>query len=447
VIVEDIATDPLWAQYRDVALAHGLRACWSTPIFDGQRHVLGTFALYFRTPTPPSDRHRQLIDVTTYTAAIAIIASREKQDARRRETQFEEAQRIAHLGSYDWDARSNTAHRSAELCRIFGLRPDEFGPTVEAYLERVHPSDRSRTREIIEQSVRQRTPFAFEERIVRPDGTVRDLRSQGSWIVDDTGEPVTLVGICQDLTERKQAEEQLRRGEELRVRNEELKAFAYMVSHDLKAPLRSIAGYARELSGQHAASLGERATRCVGEIVQATQNLDRLIEDLLRYSKLDAEAATTSEVNLAEMIDSILRDRRSLIRAQGTEISVELSANRLRTWDRGLMQALTNLIDNALKFSKDASPPRVRITSEETPDAIRIAVSDNGIGFDMRHHERIFGLFSRLGHERFEGTGAGLAIVKKIVEKIGASVRATSAPGEGATFVLELPAIAPRDSR
>jgi PAS domain S-box-containing protein len=440
VIVADIATDPLWEGYRQVGLSHGLRACWSTPILDGQRRVLGTFAMYFRMPGRPSARHRQLIDVTAYTAAIAIAAHRDRQERARREAQLEEAQRLAHLGSYDWDMRANTAHRSKELCRIFGLRPDEFAPTFEAYLERVHPADRARTREIIERAVRERTPFDFEERIVRPDGAVRHLRSRGKWIADAIGEQSKLVGICQDITGRKQAEEQLRRSEELRIRNEELKAFAYMVSHDLKGPIRGIAGYARELAQQHRDGLGPRGAQCADAIVSATKELDSLIEDLLQYSRLDAEVATATEVDVEQIVSGIIRDRHMAIALNGTEMSIDLAATRVNSWERGLIQVLTNLIDNAIKFSKHAEPPRVRIRTEQDGEIVRISVADNGIGFDMNHHDRIFGLFNRLvHHEEFEGTGAGLAIVKKVVERIGGVVFARSTPGVETEFVVELP--------
>jgi GAF domain-containing protein len=128
VVVEDIATDALWEPYRDTALGHGLPACWSTPIFDGQRRVLGTFALYFRAPRSPTSRHLHLIDVTTYTAAIAIVHSRERADSRRREAQFADAERIASLGSYEWEAHTNTVRRSPGLCRLFGLSPQAFAP-------------------------------------------------------------------------------------------------------------------------------------------------------------------------------------------------------------------------------------------------------------------------------------------------------------------------------
>jgi PAS domain S-box-containing protein len=440
VIVEDIATDPLWAGYRDAALAVGLRACWSTPILDGQHRVLGTFAMYFRKRGRPNARHRELIAMTTYTAAVAIAADRIWQETAQREAQMEEAQRLAQMGSYDWDIRSNRVRRSKELCRIFGLTREEFAPTFEAYLERVHPDDRETTRETIERAVRDGTQFDFEERIVRPDGDVRYLRSLGMWLTNAEGERVKLVGICHDITERKNAEEKARRGEELRIRNEELKAFAYMVSHDLKGPVRGIAGYARELVETHRSDLGERGARCAVSIVDAASELDTMIEDLLQYSRWDAEHAATKDVDLVEMVNGILRDRDAAIQAAGAEVVLELAATHVETWERGLTQVLTNVIDNAIKYSKQATPPRVRIRSEARGDAVRITVADNGIGFDMKHHDQMFGLFSRLvHHDDFEGTGAGLAIVKKIVERIGGRVWAHSTPGVETEFFVEVP--------
>jgi PAS domain S-box-containing protein len=442
VIVDDIATDPLWEKYRDIALSHGLRACWSTPIFDGRQRVLGTFALYFRTPTGPSDHHRELIALTTHTAAIAIGDARERQAAQRREAQLDDAQRVAQMGSFEWEAGSPTITCSKELRRIFGLEPNDPQTTFDAYLDRIHGEDREQVQTIVEHSLRERTPLDFEYRIVRPDGAIRHIRSQGRWRPNDAGEMVRLAGISQDITDRKLAEEQARISEQLRIRNEQLKAFAYMVSHDLKAPLRSVSGYAHELARQHRQQLNERAAHCVDEIVAGAQELDALIEDLLHYARLDAETPKTTDVDLAEIVESILRDRRALIRTHRAQVSIELGIERLHTWERGLAVALTNVIDNALKFSRDASPPRILVRSEPCASGVRITVADNGIGFDVRHRDRIFGLFQRLvSSEQFEGTGAGLAIVKRVVEKIGGRVSAESTAGAGATFVLDLPSL------
>jgi light-regulated signal transduction histidine kinase (bacteriophytochrome) len=226
----------------------------------------------------------------------------------------------------------------------------------------------------------------------------------------------------------------------LRARNDELKAFAYTVSHDLKAPLRGIAGYASELDRRHSGGLSDRAVHCLRQILTATGNLDRLIEDLLHYARLDAEAATHTEVNLSPTVDAILRDRSAAILEHGATVSVTLAVTRVRTWERGLVQVLTNLIDNALKYSRRASPPAIQITSRAVPDGVLIVVADNGIGFDLKYHDRLFGLFDRLvRQEDFEGTGAGLAIVKKVIDKVGGRIWAESVPGAGASFYVELP--------
>jgi signal transduction histidine kinase len=247
-----------------------------------------------------------------------------------------------------------------------------------------------------------------------------------------------MVALYTDL--EKNAERLQHSDEMLRARNEELKGFAYTVSHELKAPLRGIAGYAGELDRRHREGLSERAQFCLAQICTAAANLDRLIEDLLHYARLDAETPALTEVNLRGLVEAILNDRSLVIAEQRVEVTVDLPFTTLRTWERGLVQVLTNLIDNAMKYSRKASPPRLSIHAQALDGAWRLSVSDNGIGFDMKFHDRMFGLFNRLERaEEFEGTGAGLAIVKKVLAKQGGRIWAESAPGQGATFFVELP--------
>ena len=160
--MSDIQTDPLWREYRAVALEFGLRACWSTPIFDGTRQLLGTFAMYFNTPTKPSEKLVLLTELATHIASIAIAKHRAEETVKARELQLVEAQHMANLGSYEWNIEANEFNPSGELCRIFGLARGEFLPSYDGYLSRVHPDDRSNTRHIMEfaalwQTVRLRT--------------------------------------------------------------------------------------------------------------------------------------------------------------------------------------------------------------------------------------------------------------------------------------------------
>ena len=228
--------------------------------------------------------------------------------------------------------------------------------------------------------------------------------------------------------------------EEVRGRNADLKGFAYTVSHDLKAPLRGISGYAQELERRHRGGLGERALFCIAQIVTATRNLDALIDDLLKYARLDAEMPMIEEVRLQELVEEILGDRKHTLTEMGVRVDVQVQPQTMRVWRRGLQEVLTNLIDNAIKYSRESKPPKLLVKGECTEAECRFIVADNGIGFDMKHHDRIFGLFNRLVRAtEFEGTGAGLAIVKKLVEKLGGTVRGESAPGMGATFIVDLP--------
>lgn len=226
----------------------------------------------------------------------------------------------------------------------------------------------------------------------------------------------------------------------LRARNDELKDFAHTIAHDLKAPLRGISGYAEELERKHSAGLNERALFCLSQILTATDNLDRLIDDLLYFARVDAADPVFAEVNLGSLVAAILKDRGLLIAEQCAEVTVDIGFITLRTWENGLIQVLSNLIDNALKYSSKANPPRIGIRAEESDNGWRLVVSDNGIGFDMKYSERVYGLFNRLVRaEEFEGTGVGLAIVKKVLDKLGGSIRAESQPGHGAIFYVGLP--------
>jgi signal transduction histidine kinase len=263
----------------------------------------------------------------------------------------------------------------------------------------------------------------------------QELASVNRELIETNTGIVALYTELEDKTQRLEATERL-----LRVRNEDLKGFAHTVAHDLKAPLRGIAGYADELERKHQTGLSDRARFCLSQILVATGNLDQLIEDLLQFARLDTAAPTFVELNLRSLIDAVLRDRALAINEHGVEMTVDISFTTLRTWESGLLQVLSNLIDNALKFSRRATPPRIAIRAEEVDDGWRLSVGDNGIGFDIKFQERIFGLFNRLVRaDEFEGTGAGLAIVKKVLDKLGASIRAESLPGQGATFHVHLP--------
>jgi len=273
VIVSDIQTDPLWREFRAIASEFGLRACWSTPIFDGARRLLGTFAMYFTTPTKPSESLVLLTELATHIASIAIAKHRADEDVKARESQLVEAQHMAKLGSYEWDVETNHFAPSEELCRIFGLAREEFLPSYDGYLSRVHPDDRPGTRHNMDASLRDGRPLDFTERIVRPDGMIRILRNQGKWSFDEARRPVKLIGICQDITEPKEIERQLREtNASLERELEERKRLEDDIRSQLKLAISALHDAATQQGSVPGGAGIERVQRQLAQLVERMQS-------------------------------------------------------------------------------------------------------------------------------------------------------------------------------
>jgi signal transduction histidine kinase len=251
---------------------------------------------------------------------------------------------------------------------------------------------------------------------------------------------VVLLGAVHLLFQRDSVSRQ-RAEAALRRHNETLKSFAHTIAHDLRAPLRGIAGYAAELDGQ-SHTLDARGRHCVAQINTAAHHLERMIGDTLNYAQLDAETPNLGTISLPTLVASLLQQRAAELRQHGTLVDTHFGIVTVTSWERGLVQIVGNLLDNAIKYSRHAHPPRLRIETAQTPLSWRLVIYDNGVGFDMKYHDRIFGLFQRLvTSEEFEGTGAGLAIVRKITDRLGGTVCAEGKPGGGATFLVELPRV------
>jgi PAS domain S-box-containing protein len=212
VFVEDIATDPLWANYRDLALPHSLRACWSTPVFSSQGKVIATFAMYWREPRRLTPRDREIIDHITHLAGVAIQQKSAQEKLQRSESYLAEAQKLSRTGSWVWDARGQTVlYCSDEMFRIFGLDRRESLPARESFRERIHPKDRDWVTRRFEKAVREKVDVSAEYRILLPDGTVRHVSASGHPLLDEGGELLEFVGTVVDVTERKRSELERRR--------------------------------------------------------------------------------------------------------------------------------------------------------------------------------------------------------------------------------------------
>lgn len=259
-----------------------------------------------------------------------------------------------------------------------------------------------------------------------------------------------LGGVALDITPIKEADEEIRklnteleqrvqaRTAELQAKNKELETFSYSVSHDLKAPLRGIDGYSRLLLEDYLDKLDEDGRSFLRNIRHGAQQMQQLIEDLLAYSKLERRALYTSRVPLRPLVEAVLAERSHDLETVQVEIRV---GDEAVDADRdGLAMALRNLIDNAAKFSRRQPAPRIEVASRVEDGRGILSVRDNGTGFDMKYHDLIFQIFHRLHRaEEYGGTGVGLAIVRKAMERMGGRVWAESQPGAGAVFYLDLP--------
>jgi PAS domain S-box-containing protein len=216
VIVSDISTDPLWAAFREIAAAHSLRACWSTPIFSSERRVIGTFAMYYRESRSPTSREQETIKHITHLAGIAIQRRLAESAQLESEAYLAEAQRLSHTGSWAWAPAANEIrYWSAESYRMLGFDPDAGPPRFDDFFQRLHPDDRARVRELFEQAIRDKAEFETDYRVVIPSGTTKTIHAVGHPVCDSTGNLIEFVGTVIDITERKRAEEALRASEQV----------------------------------------------------------------------------------------------------------------------------------------------------------------------------------------------------------------------------------------
>jgi PAS domain S-box-containing protein len=251
---------------------------------------------------------------------------------------------------------------------------------------------------------------------------------------------LTNEGLRDEIVRRRAVEQELHTfSNELARSNEELENFAYVASHDLQEPLRKIQAFGNLLLGEHGDSLGEEGADYLQRMHGAANRMSTLIEDLLTFSRVTRKESPKRNVDLNVILEDVRSDLETRIEETGARITIgklpTISADPTH-----MRQLFQNLIGNAIKFHKPNESPFVKVTSKQKNDGIEIRVADNGVGFDEKYKDRIFSVFQRL-HERtkYEGTGIGLAVCRKIAQRYGGTITATSKKGEGSTFIVWLP--------
>lgn len=375
---------------------------------------------------------------------------RSEEALRMSEASLANAQRIAHIGNWDWDIVKNELWWSDEVYRIFGEEPRKFGATFDAFLCYVHPEDAEKVKSEVNEALYNKKPYSMDHRILTY-GKEKIVHEQGEVTFDGDGKPVRMSGTVQDITERKRAEEEVKRlNEELeeRVRlrtaeldeaNRDLEAFSYSVAHDLKTPLRLINGFSRALYDDYSHKLEPQGQDYLKRLQNASLRMSEIIDDLLTLSRITRAEMKTGKVDLSKIASEVFTELKRISPGRDVEFVIEdgLSAEGDATL---LRIALDNLIGNAWKFTGKKTNPVIEFRAGGTEEGKKIfMLRDNGAGFNMEYSERLFMPFQRLHSEDdFPGTGIGLATVQRIIKRHGGRIWAEGEQGKGAAFYFTL---------
>ncbi|MEN7341300.1 MAG: PAS domain-containing protein [Pseudomonadota bacterium] len=387
--------------------------------------------------------------------AIRIVGSARDVHAAREAFDKLESQAALHEfiteetndGWWDWDVASDYEYMSDRFWRNFGVDPRTKAPNPSEWQAIIHPEDLESTLANFEQHVKSKgdAPYFQEVRYKHADGHWATVICRGrvvDW--DDDGKPLRMVGVHTDVTRLKGQESQLKAiNEALKQSNAELERFAYIASHDLKAPLRGISNLIEFIEAdlepllQHDAATKIQIESHFQRLHRQAGRMQAMIQGVLDYSRLDGIERKNESVDVRSVIADVALDHYLNIGVNLLLPSVlpVIQSDRLK-----LEQVFGNLISNAVKFHPEPEKLAIRITCEEEGAKYRFGVTDNGAGIEPRFHERIFDLFQTLNsRDQFESTGVGLTMVRRIVEQFGGTVDLRSAAGEGATFSFTWP--------
>lgn len=371
-------------------------------------------------------------------------------DARERRLRL--ALEAGNMGIWDWEIVTGKLAWNHEHYRMLGYEAMAFEPSYDSWASRVHPEDLERAETELQAALSEESGFRVEFRTRWPDGTVRWLWTLGRSEHNVAGQAVRAYGVLIDITGIKETELQIRELNESLTRhvaavneaNRELESYSHSVSHDLRTPLRFVNRIAHQLLEDARTVLSDEALQHVNLILQASSEMERLIEDLLAFSQLVRQPMRRQSVDLRQLSQEVWKEheasRDPASSEEGRRISVVFNEVPKCVGDRRLLrQVVSNLLSNAFKFSRHRDPARIILGSKSVNGATVYFVEDNGVGFDVGKAGLLFRPFSRLHRSGgFEGTGIGLALVRRIIERHGGRVWAEGQVDKGAIFYFTL---------
>lgn len=350
------------------------------------------------------------------------------------------AVKSAAIGIWDWEIAPNTLNWDQRMYELYGIAPADFTRAYDAWASGLHPDDRAEAEAAIAMALRGEREFDTEFRVVHPDGAIRVIKAYGLVQRSTNGAPTRMIGVNFDITDQKQAELRFQQTTtQLAQSNHELEAFAYSVSHDLRAPLRAIDGFSQALVEDYHGQLDETAQLYVKRIRAGVQRMSTLIDDLLRLSQVSRAEMRYSHFSLSSQVQQIIATLRE--GQPERQVNVTVTPDVWAWADKSLMEiAIRNLLENAWKFTSQHAQATITFSAERIGGQLVYSVRDDGAGFDPAYSHKLFGVFQRL-HDtnEFPGTGIGLATVQRVINRHGGTIWAEGAIEQGASFFFTLP--------
>jgi len=583
VYIQDFATDPQMAPWRENALQRGYHSIIGLPLKDVDTNVFGVLLIYSTENNAFSPDELRLLEELSGDLAFGITVLRTRLKHRRTEealkeseARLNEAQHIAHIGSWELDVVNNALSWSDEIYRMFEIDPNKFDASYETFLDAIHPDDREAVNFAYTNSLKTRIPYAIDHRLLFADGRIKYVHEQCESFFDAAGKPIRSLGIVQDITERKKSEEAVQESEkhyhqivdlshdmivihqlgkvvfineagvilvgasspdqiigrsvlefvppdfrkiarermqtnqayaghkspvyeqkllrldgteididlrgmpiqyqggeaiqfiarditerkqaeeeiqklnqeleqrvaertaQLEVTNKELEAFAYSVSHDLRAPLRSIDGFSQVLLEEYQEKVDEQGKDYLQRVRSASQRMGQLIDDMLNLSRVTRSEIIIQQVNLSEMFQEISEELHENQPERQVEFIIRKGI-KVKGDSRLLRIVLENLIGNAWKFTSNHTTAQIEFGVQHKNETLVYYVRDDGAGFNMKYAQKLFGAFQRLHKAaEFPGTGIGLATVQRVIHRHGGKVWAEGETEKGATFYFTI---------
>jgi PAS domain S-box-containing protein len=333
------------------------------------------------------------------------------------------------IGIWDWDVVNNNTVWDDEMYRIYDVQQNDPGTITEAWEATLHPDDFESVKEALQKALRGEKEYDTEFRIIWKDKTIHYVKGNALVQRDQAGNAIRMIGTNTDITERKEAEE------EILLLNRNLDQFANITAHDLQEPIRMVSGFLGLLHKKYNDQIDEQGKSYIERAKDGADRMSILIKDLLEFSRSGNKAAKKELVDIGYVMDLVDKDLSIIMADTGTILRIPSLLPEVTGTQSALYRLFLNLISNGIKFRKKDTVPEVNLTVKELPDCWEFTLQDNGIGIEEKDQPKLFQAFQRLHRrEDYPGTGLGLVTCKKIVELHGGKIWITSEHGKGTAF-------------